>query len=400
MIRLFSCLILVSAFSLSAHAQFIPQKFGKGFQVVGKDSSFYLKFGFRFQNLHTSEWDVDDGEFSDYDGSFLVRRSRLKFDGWIHSSKLTYKLELGLSNRDIGGGTGPEFRRAANVILDASIAYKFYKNLTIQFGQRKLPGNRERVVSSGNLQFVDRSRLNSRYNIDRDVGLQLLNKHTIGKQFIIRETIAFSQGEGRNVTQGIYGGYAYTFKAEFFPFGDFKSKGAYVGSDLKREETPKLALAVAYDINNNAVRERGNLGSFIVDENGSYYGKDLKTLFIDMMFKYRGFSMMAEYADKKTSDDNPIVFDESGTQIGTFYTGSALNVQAGYLLPSDCEIAARFTNVNVDELVDDVDENQYTLGISKYIVGHKLKVQTDFTLRDRDMSSNKFIWRTQVDVHF
>jgi len=110
--------------------------------------------------------------------------------------------------------------------------------------------------------------------------------------------------------------------------------------------------------------------------------------------------MMAEYADKKTSDDNPIVFDESGTQIGTFYTGSALNVQAGYLLSSDWEIAARFTNVNVDELVDDVDENQYTLGISKYIVGHKLKVQTDFTLRDRDMSSNKFIWRTQVDVHF
>src|SRR5210317_1620531 len=100
MIRTLSCLVLFIALSLSANAQFIPQKFGKGLQILGKDSSFYLKLGFRFQNLHTSEWEVSDGEFSDYEGSFLVRRSRLKFDGWIHSSKLTYKLELGLSNRD------------------------------------------------------------------------------------------------------------------------------------------------------------------------------------------------------------------------------------------------------------------------------------------------------------
>ena len=38
--------------------------------------------------------------------------------------------------------------------------WNFYKNFELWFGQAKLPGNRERVVSSGNLQLVDRSILN------------------------------------------------------------------------------------------------------------------------------------------------------------------------------------------------------------------------------------------------
>ena len=63
------------------------------------------------------------------------------------------------------------------------IQYNFYKNLSIKLGQGKLPGNRERVISSGNLQFVDRSRLNSRFNIDRDFGAQLLNYHTVSGGF-------------------------------------------------------------------------------------------------------------------------------------------------------------------------------------------------------------------------
>ena len=66
----------------------------------------------------------------------------------------------------------------------------FWKSFSIKFGQGKLPGNRERVISSGNLQLVDRSRLNSRYNIDRDVGFTLSNWTKLGKQFFIKEVAA------------------------------------------------------------------------------------------------------------------------------------------------------------------------------------------------------------------
>ena len=400
---LFSFLLLL-VFSTVSIAQFLPKKFGKGFHVTGKDSTFYLKFGFRFQNLYTGEWTLVDDKFSgaeDYETAFLIRRSRLKFDGWVYSPKVKFKFELGLSNRDNSGGISPEFRTAPNFILDASVEWNFYKNFSILFGQRKLPGNRERVISSGNLQFVDRSRLNSRFNIDRDMGLQLKHKLKIGKS-LIKSTFSLSQGEGRNVTEGNFGGSDYTFHVDFLPMGNFTSKGDYVGADLKREKTPKLAIGLTYDMNQNAVRERGQKGRFIQDSNGNYIGKNLNTLFADLMFKYRGLSIMMEYVDKQTSDDDPFVLEDLGITtviIGAFYTGTGLNVAIGHLLKKDYEIALRYTAINPDQGVSN-DETHYTLGLSKYIVGHKLKVQADFTLIEKANEHDAFLIRAQMDIHF
>ena len=396
--KLFLVMLCIGAFSVSNYAQIEAPKFGKGIRILGKDSTYYSKIGYRFQNLYVGSWTLDDG-LSDYEASFLVRRMRLKFDGWLVNPKIKYKLELALSNRDNSGGSGAEFRKAANIVLDASIAYNFYKNFTIQFGQRKLPSNRERVISSGNLQFVDRSRLNSRYNIDRDVGLQLLHHHTIGENFLIREIIALSQGEGRNVTEGYFGGFNYTYRVEFLPFGEFSGKGDYVGSAIKYETKPKLSLAVSYDNNNNAVRERGQLGSFITASDGSYVGRDLNTLFIDMMFNYKNISIMGEYAHKTAADNSPIVYDENDEIIGTYFTGTGFNIQGGYMFANDWELAARYTTITPDVVVGD-KEDQYTFGINKFVVGHKLKIQTDFTWIKNANKLDNFVWRTQVDVHF
>lgn len=392
-------ILLIGLGSLAtAIGQIEAPKFGKGIRILGKDSTYYSKIGFRFQNLYVGDWTLsDDNNPGSYDAAFLVRRMRLKFDGWAFNPRVTYKLEIALSNRDNAGGSGAEFRKAANAVLDASVAYNFYKNFTIQFGQRKLPGNRERVISSGNLQFVDRSRVNSRYNIDRDVGLQLKHHFTIGDNFLIREVAALSQGEGRNVTAGYFGGFNYTYRVEFLPFGKFSSKGDYIGSAIAREETPKLSVGITYDNNRNSVRERGQLGSFIQDEAGNYLGKDLNTLFIDMMLNYKGISIMGEYADKQTGDDDPNVYDAEGTLVGTFFTGTGLNLQAGYMFENNMEIAARYTTIDAQVATD---ENQYTFGVNKFFVGHKLKIQNDFTLIERDGSQNSFQWRTQVDIHF
>ena len=396
-------LTLVLCFSIVSSAQFIPKKFGKGFQVMGKDSSFYLKFGFRFQNLYTGEWSLANDEFSgaeNYETAFLIRRSRLKFDGWAYTPKLKYKFELGLSNRDNSGGNSSEFRNTPKFILDASVEWNFYKGFSILFGQRKLPGNRERVISSGNLQFVDRSRLNSRFNIDRDMGLQLKHKIKAGKS-VVKSTIALSQGEGRNVTEGNFGGSEYTFRVDFLPMGEFASKGDYVGSDMKREKSPKLAIGLTYDMNRNAVRERGQNGNFIQDFDETYVGKNLNTFFADLMFKYQGFSVMMEYANKKTEDGSPFVNSaiDSDQVIGTFYTGNGLNVSLGYLLKSNFEVAVRYTDIN-PELGVSYDEDHYTLGFSKYVVGHKLKLQTDISLVKKEDRDDALLVRAQVDIHF
>ncbi|GAA3645388.1 porin [Flavivirga jejuensis] len=384
---------LFALFSVCAQESNAP-KFGKGlFNLVGKDSSWTMKIGLRAQILATSTW--PDGESNE--SNFLVRRSRLKFDGYAFTPKLKYKIELGLSNRDLSGAS-IYTSNAPRYILDAVMKWNFAPNFELWFGQTKLPGNRERVISSANLQQVDRSLLNSRFTIDRDMGIQLRHQTALSDTFIIKEIISIAQGEGRNITTGNLGGHQYTGRIELFPFGNFSSKGDYKGSDLKREKTPKLSVAAAYDFNNNAVKNRGNQGSYMVTDTG-FHETNISTLFIDAMFKYQGFSFMAEYADRDAKD--PFARNSDDSIAYVVQVGKGLNLQTGYLLKSNWEISGRYTNIELDKVITGENpENQYTLGVSKYIAGHNLKVQTDISHLEVDGSNNELMWRLQFDIHF
>ena len=385
--------------SYFANAQDITNnKFGKGIvNVVAKDSSYSLKFAMRFQSLYTGSWDFPDNDnLENGEGQFLIRRARLKFEGFAYSPKLEYKVELGLSNRDIGGAS--EFtNNAPRYILDAVLKWNFYENFELWAGQTKLPGNRERVISSANLQTVDRSLVNSEFNVDREMGFQLHHHFNLGKKMVIKEAIAVSQGEGRNVTSGNLGGYQFTSRIEVLPFGKFDD---YSGADLKREATPKLGIGVSYDHNANAVKTRSNSGSYMTTDTG-FFETDINTFFVDGIFKYQGFSAMAEYA--KRTADNAVAVNSDGTPTGKVVeVGDGFNMQAGYLFKNNFEVVGRYTQISLDEaLTGEGVENQYTLGLSKYIVGHKLKVQTDVSWNDYDNNlDNSLAYRLQIDIHF
>lgn len=396
----FALTLIMCVSCITLNAQSIYPKFGKGIQINAQDSSFYLKLGFRFQTLMQHDWDMPSegtSTFEDHSSRLFIRRSRLKFSGWALSPKLKYKAELALSNRDNGGGNSSQFSNAANTILDASIEWNFHKNMKLWFGQGKLPGNRERVISSGNLQFVDRSRLNSRFTTDRDVAIMLKNHETYGENFILKQVLSISSGEGKNITSANVGGYGYAAKIEALPFGNFQSKGDYVGSAVKRESSAKLAIAVSYDYINKAGRTRGQKGSFIDTDDELL--KDLSVFFVDFMYKKEGLSVMGEYAYKTTSGDSPVIIDEADNAIATYYTGQAYNLALGQFITDDVELAVRWTDVRPDEEVAS-NEQQYTFGLSKYIVGHKLKFQTDLTFRSIESSDNELIYRTQFDFHF
>ena len=383
--------------SLSSQETNAP-KFGKGlFNLIGKDSSFSMNISARMQMLGTSNWDVNNG-LSNPSSSLLVRRARLKFSGFAYSPKLTYKLELGLSNRDIGKASSFT-NEAPKYILDAVVKWNFSGNFVLWFGQTKLPGNRERVISSGDLQQVDRSLLNSRFNIDRDMGFQLRHHFNLTDKFIVKEMFSMSQGEGRNITTGNLGGHQYTTRVELLPFGKFASKGDYRGSDLKFEPAPKLALGFTYDFNNDAVKNRSNQGSYMTNDTG-FYSTNISTVFVDAMYKHKGFSVMAEYAYRDAED--AFAKNSDGTLTGdVVQVGNALNLQTGYLLSKTLEISGRYTNIDWDsDITGKGAENQYTLGLSKYVVGHKLKVQTDVSYLDLATKTNQFMYRLQVDIHF
>ncbi|MDX2359997.1 MAG: porin [Crocinitomicaceae bacterium] len=402
---LIACFLMISVTSFSQRV--IDSKFGKGiFNVISADSSWSMKFGLRIQSLYVGNVDMNDNTgFGDAENNFLIRRARLKFGGFAFSPKFTYKIELGLSQKDLGKATD-RTNFAPRMILDAVVKWNFYKNFSVWAGQTKLPGNRERVISSANLQFVDRSMLNSGYNIDRDIGLQLRHHFTIGKSFLIREIFSFAQGEGRNLVQANLGGMQYTGRLEFLPFGKFASKGDYVGSDIKREEKPKLAIGVTYDYNERAVKDRSNQGSYMMfdrdgdGENDSYFQSNITTVFADLMFKWKGFSFMGEFALRDADNVNPTALDDAGNiHTGRVKVGTAMNLQAGYLFKKNWEVAARYTGVDARNY--GTTEQQIGLGISKYVVGHALKVQADVNYTMAEGSPDKnLMYRLQIDLHF
>lgn len=381
-ILLLSLLVIGIASSIQAQ-EISNNKFGKGIRVVAKDSSFYMRASMRFQTLYNGEMNLETDEWND---NVMIRRARLKFDGFVYNPKVEYKVELAISNRD-NGKVAPENNLAASIVLDAVLKYKFAPGWQLWFGQTKLPGNRERVISSQALQFVDRSELNSKYTIDRGTGIQLRHKRNFGNM-VIKEMGSISMGEGRNYTDNNVGGYEVTARVELLPFGEFASKGDYFGSDLKREETPKLAIGLTYDQNNNTNRVAGFKGDFLAEQ------RDQKTVFLDAMFKSNGFSAMFEYADK-TTDESAVVSD------GVYQTGTGLNLQAGYLFANNFEVAGRYTSIQ-PEIANSWSDDyvDYTLGFSRYIVGHNLKVQSDLSYEDHDLDDDTFKVRFQVELAF
>ena len=367
---LFTCVLFTS------YAQDITNNpFGKGLiNVISKDSSWSTKVAFRFQSRYDGYYDFADSGYSD---RAFVRRARIKGDGHILTPRIKYKFEY-----DVASG----------FVLDAVLKWNFAGNWTVWFGQTKLPGNIERVFSSQKLQLVDRSLLNSKFTLDRDAGAQLRHHFKLGKNFLVREIFSVSQGEGLNQS-GSSSGSDYTGRIELLPFGKFTKKGDFFSSDLEREETPKLMLSFTYDYNEKALRERGQKGNYIDNTDDV---RSLQTFFADAHFKYQGLSFFGEYAYRTAVDG----FEHAVPSADTYYTGSSINLQLGYLLKCNWELAGRYTQVTPEVSTGNNNINQYTLGFSRYVVGHNLKVQGDISLTQETTKEPVVMFRLQTEFNF
>ncbi|MCX7981094.1 MAG: OprO/OprP family phosphate-selective porin, partial [Bacteroidia bacterium] len=155
-----------------------------------QDSVFLLNLRFRLQNRFGYYTQMDDTAAPGFEAR--VRRLRLRLDGFALSPRLSYYIQLSFAagDQDFVPGFPP------HIVRDAMVYYTFSPTFYVGFGQSKLPGNRQRVISSGNLQLPERSYANQFYNIDRDVGFFLYKTFHLGK-VLLHGKAALTAGEGR-----------------------------------------------------------------------------------------------------------------------------------------------------------------------------------------------------------
>lgn len=351
----------------------------KGFGIVTADSIYSLKFQFRMQNRAAFvSKGLDDLAAESFE--FRTRRLRLKFEGFVYDPKLTYYIQLSFSRGDMDwrGTENSKNNLSPNVVRDAVIYYNPTKNLKLGFGQTKLPGNRQRVISSGDQQFADRSIVNATFNIDRDFGFF---SHLTSNYIILRGAI--TSGEGRN-SLGSNNGLAYTGRIELLPFGKFTGDNDYVEGDLQREPTPKLSIASTFSYNDNAVRQAGQLG------NDLYEARTIRNIELDALLKYNGWAWYNEYMERNSA--NPITVNSENSNIRFIYVGRGYLSQLSYLFRNNFEIAGRYSSIipfstlydnpAFPELAERRIE-QIEMGVTKYLTGHRLKVQANIIRANR-----------------
>ena len=109
---------------------------------------------------------------------------------------------------------------------------------------------------------------------------------------------------------------------------------------------------------------------------------------------------MGEYADKQAKGSPVVLTGVSGEIEQAFFTGRGLNLQAGYLFTNNFEIAARYTTIKPEAITLRETNKQYTLGLSKYLMKHTVKVQTDISLLEADNRRDNLLYRFQVELGF
>ena len=365
--------------------------FGKGIGITSPDSLYQFNIRFRMQNRVT--YIENEGQNGAYDGQ--IRRLRLRFDGYVINPKILYVIQLSFAPGDVGELQDGE---NINIIRDAVIFYRPNRHWNISFGQTKLPGNRQRINSSGALQLTDRTINNAKFTIDRDFGFQFHNLNEFKDKFSYNFKTAISTGEGRNVTGKSDDGVALTGKIELQPFGAFTKDGAYFEGDIIREKKPKLLLSGGFQQNNQARRTQGQLG------NDLFEPRTMKSVFLDGIFKYKGWAAMMSYMSRTTTKNantyNPI----DSTEFNYVFVGDGFDYQASYITKSNYEFIARYSIQNVGKDIATYAPNtrEYSIGVTKYIWEHSFKLQTELNYDTLQFyngtTKNNWYLRFQVEI--
>jgi len=351
----------------------------KGFYFRTRDDKFFMRMTGRIQMRYGySDFDnVHDSDEEQDDSSFQLRRARLKWDGYAFKY-FKYKIELALKSTGTKSTSTDDGDKAKAVeLIDWWASYNKNPALSVQFGQWKVPWNRQRVISSAELQLIDRATSQDEFNQDRQIGAMLHGK-LFNKKF--EYYAGMFNGNGRNESSNGNNEHLYIARVSWNPFGAFGSGIGEKESDLDWSEKPKahLSAAIAFD---------GGADETIELE--PRYGGEIMAKEVDKTsivgeygLKYKGFSTKAEFYWRKF--DN-IKTHSVSPKAGTKVIDRGFFVQGGYfLIPKKFEVAGRYSLVDFDNSRVADATRETTVGLSWFFHGHGNKLQANWIRIDNE----------------
>ena len=154
--------------------------------------------------------------------------------------------------------------------------------------------------------------------------------------------------------------------------------------DFAGEERPRLLVAGAWSFNHKASRLSGQRGGFMP----AGQTRNIGSYFVDLILKYRGWAFYTDFMGRTCPQPTFGTTDPAAF----VYTGQGLNVQTSYLFNKRWEIALRnstlFPDGEIHAWTGYRTHNQTTFGVTRYIIGHSLKVQADLSYNTYDRLGN------------
>jgi hypothetical protein len=342
----------------------VEARFGKGLIVRSADGDYSLQIRGRIQAqasvLTSPEPDTPP------DVNFAIRRMRLTFRGALEPQNLEFYVQLGFAPRDMEPDLLIPLR-------DAFVTWTGARDAHITFGQKKVPFNRERVISSSSLQLVDRSITNAEFTLDRDIGVQVSSDDLGGLGGRLGYQLGVFAGDGRlRVQEGP--GLLYVARIQVQPTGAFADQ--LVEADLARDPKARLSIGAGVAYNHQAHRQRSTLGDFWTLGTFNHLHAEA-----DVHVKCAGFSFLGEAILRTTIGERERTAEVDGAVVvETARDGVGVTAQAGYLFPGPAvELAARYADVlPLGDVTSLTRKRELTAGLSWYVLGHDLKVQADY----------------------
>jgi hypothetical protein len=354
----------------------------KGFELSTDDGKFGLAIQNRIQLRYAEPFDSDPKSLEEMaaDGSsMMVRRARTKLSGHAFQPWIKYYMQYDWSQP---------------VLRDLSLTNDRYAWAQVRLGRGKVTYNNERVTSSGNQQFVNRSIVNDIFTVDRQQGIEVKGNLFAGTWHDITYWAGAFTGEGIGVRNNDDNNLMYSGRLQWNAMGG-EMKFSQSDTDFHDRASLNIAFAAntnrsrctAFETDNNSCRTLTDLNSvglnryaFISPSSGQRRATNGQYQIDQMMeeinYMYKGFSFLHELHHKKIRD---VTTNDEVNLLGGF-------VQAGYfpngifkIFPKELEVAGRYALVDMDTDRGNDKRSEISAAINYFIEGHSNKASVQLS---------------------